>query len=199
MAALELSIDDLLLDLKNPRFDGLANQREALEKIVFSQGRKLVNLADDIATEGLSPAHRMLVVKAKDKKYIVIDGNRRVAALKIMVNPAVLDGMEEVGDSTKKQLKAIAKTFDRTSVEPIEAYLVDEQEARHWIEAIHTGENEGRGGGELGWYCACAVSRTIRIAQSSGACAGQRKTEPGRVGIAGEISDNELGSSARDA
>src|SRR6266516_3376686 len=147
MAALEVSIDDLLLDLKNPRFDGLANQREALEKIVFSQGRKLVNLADDVVTEGLSPAHRMLLVRAKEHgKYTVIDGNRRVAALRVMLNPAVLDGMNEVGDSTKKQLKVIAKKFSRTSVEPVEAFLVEnEQEARHWIEAIHTGENEGRG------------------------------------------------------
>ncbi|TAK83978.1 MAG: hypothetical protein EPO20_16090 [Betaproteobacteria bacterium] len=147
MPALDVTIDDLLLDLKNPRFDGLASQREALEKIVFSQGRKLVNLADDIATEGLSPAHRMLIVRARGEKgkYVVIDGNRRLAALRVMVNPAALDGMDEVGDSTKKQLKTLAKTFERTSVEPIEAYLLDDQEARHWIEAIHTGENEGRG------------------------------------------------------
>src|ERR1041384_1058674 len=101
MAALEVSIDDLMLDLKNPRFDRLANEREGLEKIVFSQGNKLVNLADDIATEGLSPAHRMLVVRTRGEKgkYTVIDGNRRLAALRVMVNPAVLDGMAEVGNS----------------------------------------------------------------------------------------------------
>jgi hypothetical protein len=147
MPAFEATIDDLQLDLKNPRFEGLANEREALEKIVFSQGRKLVNLAEDIATEGLSPAHRMLLVRAKGAhgKYTVIDGNRRLAALRVMVNPAVLDGMEEVGKSTKRQLKAIAKEFDKSSVEPIDAYVLDDQEARHWIEAIHTGENEGRG------------------------------------------------------
>lgn len=147
MPTIEASIDDLLLDLKNPRFEGLASQRDALEKIVFSQGRKLVNLADDIATEGLSPAHRMLVVRSKERgKYNVLDGNRRIAALRVLINPAVLDGMEEVGDSTKKQLKTIAKRFDRTRFEPLEAYLVEsEQTARHWIEAIHTGENEGRG------------------------------------------------------
>jgi hypothetical protein len=147
MPTIEVSIDDLLLDLKNPRFEGLDSQRDALEKIVFSQGRKLVNLADDIATEGLSPAHRMLVVRAKERgKYNVLDGNRRVAALRVLINPAVLDGMQEVGDSTKKQLKALAKQFDRTRFEPIEAFLLDsDQIARHWIEAIHTGENQGRG------------------------------------------------------
>ena len=147
MATTDASIEDLLLDIKHPRFNGLANQRQALERIVFSQGRKLVNLADDIATEGLSPAHRMLAVRAKERgKFTVLDGNRRVAALRILANPAALDDMSEVGDSTKKLLKGIAKRFDRSTVEPIELYLLDnEQIARHWIEAIHTGENEGRG------------------------------------------------------
>ena len=31
MGNVELNLDELQLDLKNPRFDGLANQREALQ------------------------------------------------------------------------------------------------------------------------------------------------------------------------
>jgi len=59
MSSLELSIDELHLDLKNPRFAGLGSQREALEKIVVNQGAKLVNLAEDIVGFGMSPAHRI--------------------------------------------------------------------------------------------------------------------------------------------
>ena len=106
MAGIEVCIDDLLLDLDNPRFDGLSNQKDALEKIVVSQGKKLVNLADDIVAEGLSPAHRMLVMESKEhkRKYVVLDGNRRLAALKILSNPSSLDPMQGVGDLTLKQL-----------------------------------------------------------------------------------------------
>lgn len=148
MPNIDVSVDDLALNLKNPRFDGLASQRDALEKIVVSQGRKLVNLADDIATRGLSPAVRILVVadSGDSGHYIVLDGNRRLAALRILVNPAALDGMTQVGDVTKKQLKALASAFNRSAIEPIDVYVCEsEEEARHWIEAIHTGENEGRG------------------------------------------------------
>lgn len=67
MATTEVMLDDLHLDLNNPRFDGLASQRDALEKIVTNQGNKLVNLAEDIVENGLSPAHRMLVMKGKGK------------------------------------------------------------------------------------------------------------------------------------
>ncbi|MDL5367065.1 hypothetical protein QSH18_15755 [Xanthomonas sp. NCPPB 2654] len=152
-STLELNVDELELDLKNPRFAGLTSQREALEKIVVNQGIKLVNLAEDISLNGLSPAHRMLVMKAPGKKsssYIALDGNRRLAALRVLANPSVLDGMTGVGDITARRLRNLAKTFSLADVQPIDVSVCkDEDEARHWIEAIHTGENDGRG--VVGW------------------------------------------------
>lgn len=153
MSSLELNIDELNLDLKNPRFAGLGSQREALEKIVVNQGAKLVNLAEDIVGFGMSPAHRMLVLKTSGKGsrgYIVMDGNRRLAALRVLSNPTVLDGMKEVGDITAKKLRALAKKFNPDNVQPLEVFeCKDEEQTRHWIEAIHTGENDGRG--VVGW------------------------------------------------
>ncbi|PND37955.1 hypothetical protein C1O66_10730 [Paucibacter aquatile] len=149
MSNADVNLDELQLDLKNPRFDGLDNQREALQKIVQSQGTKLVNLAEDIVENGLSPAHRMLVAKATGKGnfgYIVLDGNRRLAALRVLANPAVLDGMTGVGDLTIQKLRRLAKDFSLDAIQPIDVYVCkSESDARHWIEAIHTGENDGRG------------------------------------------------------
>lgn len=149
----ELNLDELHLDLKNPRFAGLSSEREALEKIVVSQGVKLVNLAEDIVTEGMSPAHRMLVMRAPGRGstgYVVMDGNRRLAALRVLVNPSVLDGMKGVGDLTAQKLRKLAKEFDPSSIQPLDVFICkNEAEARHWIEAIHTGENDGRG--VVGW------------------------------------------------
>jgi hypothetical protein len=153
MGNVEVNVEELLLDLKNPRFAGLANQREALQKIVQVQGSKLVNLAEDIVENGMSPAHRMLVAKAPGKGssgYVVLDGNRRLAALRILANPAVLDGLTGIGDITLRNLRKLAKDFNLDEVQPIDAFVCkDDAEARHWIEAIHTGENEGRG--VVGW------------------------------------------------
>jgi hypothetical protein len=153
MGSLEANLDELNLDLNNPRFDGLSSQRDALEKIVFSQGGKLVNLAEDIVTEGMSPAHRMLVMRASGKGasgYIVMDGNRRLAALRVLANPAVLDGMTGIGDLTAQKLRKLAKEFELSEIQPLDVFVCkNEAEARHWIEAIHTGENDGRG--VVGW------------------------------------------------
>lgn len=149
----ELNLDELDLDLDNPRFAGLSSQRDALEKIVVSQGAKLVNLAEDIVVNGMSPAHRMLVMKLKGKGatgYKVMDGNRRLAALRILANPSVLEGMKGVGDLTAQRLRKLAKEFQVDQVQPIDVFVCkSEDEARHWIEAIHTGENDGRG--VVGW------------------------------------------------
>lgn len=153
MANIEANIDELHLDLRNPRFDGLANQRVALEKIVGTQGAKIVNLAEDIVANGMSPAHRMLVAKAPGRSatgYVVLDGNRRLAALRVLANPSVLDGMTGVGDLTAQKLRKLATKFKLDDVQPLDVYACkSEGEARHWIEAIHTGENEGRG--VVGW------------------------------------------------
>lgn len=152
-ASLELNIEELELDLNNPRFSGLTSQRDALEKIVVNQGSKLVNLAEDIVNKGLSPAHRMIVMKKPGKKsssYVALDGNRRLAALRILSNPSALDGMKGIGDITSKRLRSLAARFNPESIFPVDVSVVnDEREARHWIEAIHTGENDGRG--VVGW------------------------------------------------
>jgi hypothetical protein len=149
MGNVELNLDELQLDLKNPRFDGLANQRDALHKIVQSQGSKLVNLAEDIVANGMSPAHRMLAIRAAGRGaigYVVVDGNRRLAALRVLVNPSVLDGLPGVGDLTTKRLRQLGKEFSVDAVQPLDVYVCkNEADARHWIEAIHTGENDGRG------------------------------------------------------
>ncbi len=121
----ELNLDKLHLDLKNPRFAGLSSEREALEKIVVSQGLKLVNLAEDIVIEGMSPAHRMLVMRAPGRGstgYVVMDGNRRLAALRVLVNPSVLDSMKGVGDLTAQKLRKLAKEFDPSSIQPLDVF-----------------------------------------------------------------------------
>ena len=150
MGNLALSLDELQFDLANPRFEGLArNQREALQRSVQSQGDKFFNLAEDIISNGMSPAHRLLVIKAPGMnamEYTVVDGNRRLAVLRVLANPEVLEGLSGVGYLTAQKMRLLAREFSLKDVEPLDAFLCkDEHEARHWLEAIHTGENDGRG------------------------------------------------------
>src|SRR5271157_3525877 len=96
MAALQLKLGELLLDLENPRISRATGQREALQKIIEDQDLKLVVLAESIVTDGLNPMDRWLVIKSATErgKYIVLEGNRRLATIKLLYNRAVLNDLE---------------------------------------------------------------------------------------------------------
>src|SRR5271156_6061738 len=147
MPARQLKIADMLLDLENPRISKAGGQNDALQKILEDQDAKLVALADSIVENGgLNPMDRLLVIRSSDNvgKYVVIEGNRRLAAAKILQNPAVLTGIE-VRLPIQKRLEDLAPRFDLASVEPIDCYEVkDRAEGATWIHQRHTGENEGR-------------------------------------------------------
>ena len=91
MAYIERKIDQSLLDEDNPRITSVENQRDALQKIIKDQGSKLAVLAKDMLAHGLSPIKLTLVAKSKvkEKKFVVLEGNRRIAVLKILNNPQV--------------------------------------------------------------------------------------------------------------
>jgi hypothetical protein len=151
MGPIQLTIDSLLLDSANPRIEIAENQRQALQKILDDQEEKLYNLAESIVEDGLSPIERLLVVSASKnpKRYVALEGNRRVAALKILFNPTILSGIE-VSASMKKRFEVLAAMLIKSSVEPIEAFQVaSREEGNRWIYLRHTGENEGRG--VVGW------------------------------------------------
>src|SRR5437764_14390882 len=96
MSAKNLKIDQLELDLVNPRISEASSQIETLQRLIHDQDAKLGNLAESIAEDGLNPMDRFLVMKSEsgNGKYTVFDGNRRTAAIKILKNPAVLTGLD---------------------------------------------------------------------------------------------------------
>lgn len=147
MAGVDLDADELLLDLQNPRISKAGSQREALQKIIEDQDVKLIVLAESIVSDGLSPMDRWLVLKSAEErgKYIVLEGNRRLAAIRILHNPTVLGDME-VRSPVKKRLEQLSEQFNLKAIEPISCFGVsDRAEASTWINQRHTGENKGRG------------------------------------------------------
>lgn len=145
MGPLDLDIADLSLDLENPRIVGAKSQREALHKIIDDQRDKLLVLARSIVEdEGMNPMDRFLVTR-DGKDFIVLEGNRRLVALKILATPSVLDDIT-ITSSLRKGFDKLAGRFDRSTVEPLPCYQLDEREdALKWIQQRHTGENGGKG------------------------------------------------------
>lgn len=151
MAAVDLLIDNLLLDSENPRIGSAASQRDALQQLIDDQEEKLYALAESVVNDGMSPIDRLLVMREKENgdRFISLEGNRRVAALRILSNPAVLSSLN-IKSSLQRRFEKLAAEFNRSDVEPIACFEVSSRdEGNQWIYLRHTGENEGRG--VVGW------------------------------------------------
>jgi ParB-like nuclease domain len=143
-----IPIASLLIWEHNPRLSSVdAGQRVSLEDIVRDDPQKLLALARSIADHGLNPAE-LLIVKPDSKRqdlYVVLEGNRRLCALKILENPAIL--RSAVSDAVRRQFVAASKTYGENG--PIDSVLctiiVDEAEYRYWLHVRHMGEQRGVG------------------------------------------------------
>lgn len=141
-----LKIDSLELDLENPRITLASDQRDAMQKILIEQGAKLINLAESIAENGLNPMDRFLIVRSpRAGKFIVLEGNRRLLALKLLKGAVLVNDLE-ISVAYRKRLLTAGKLFKAASVEPLDCFEVaDRAEGVDWIVRRHTGENSGRG------------------------------------------------------
>ena len=143
---LELTIDELLLDEDNPRLGAVSSQSEALEMLVKMNQNHFRNFMISIRDNGLDPGDSFYVIaKQDDDDFIVLEGNRRLSAMMVLLNPDVLDGTD-VSTTTKKSLARVASGFDRDLVEPIRCVLFESRDDAHdWIYRRHTGGAEGEG------------------------------------------------------
>lgn len=143
---LELSIDELLLDLENPRVGSTSSQSDALASIVRLNLGHFQNLMASIRDDGLDPGDSLYVVRSDDgQDYVVLEGNRRLSALKVLSNPDILAGTD-LPESIRKPLVREATGFERSVVEPLRCVHFDNRdEANDWIRRRHTGVAGGEG------------------------------------------------------
>jgi hypothetical protein len=87
-----VSIDDLLLDVKNPRLAELGITSSAtqfdLVKVLWDE-MAVEELAMSIAYSGYFDHEPLFVEPAPKGKYVVIEGNRRFAAVKLLVDSSL--------------------------------------------------------------------------------------------------------------
>lgn len=101
-----ISIQNLLIDLQNPRYDPRTNQKDAILTIINEQGSKLLSLMEDIVNEsGLNPSELpMIMPSGDDNTFIVIEGNRRLTALKLLLTPSLVSNLN-LSETTVKKIK----------------------------------------------------------------------------------------------
>jgi len=145
MTRMELSVDDLLLDPDNPRIGSADSQAEALEAIVRLDANHFRTMMRSIVDHGLDPGDSLYIINEAEHGggYTVVDGNRRLAALKVLNEPAVLQGTG-LGDTIVKRLAKVAEDFDAASADLISCVLFDTRaDADEWILRRHGRGMEG--------------------------------------------------------
>lgn len=143
---LELTVDELLLDEDNPRLGSVGNQSEALEALIRLNPDHFRNMMLSISENGLDPGDRLYVIEAgRGGDYIVLDGNRRLSALKVLSGPDVLNGTG-ASVAMKKPLFDVASGFDVDEFGQVRCVCFDDrEEAEEWIFRRHTGDMKGEG------------------------------------------------------
>lgn len=87
-----LSVASLHLDAKNPRLGREYTKRAPRELVQYLfEHDKALEVAQSIAQRGFFPNEALLAYK-DGKSYVVVEGNRRLAALKALREPGLLEG-----------------------------------------------------------------------------------------------------------
>ncbi|MGX9669904.1 hypothetical protein [Mycobacterium sp. HM-7] len=135
-----LSWADLVLDSENPRLeDGGDTTRESVNALLELYGDKMINIARDISESGMLSPFDLPGVVWEDDAFVVVEGNRRVAALKMLKEPTLIDDAR-----IRRRIEGIAA--GGTGPDEVAcSHFETRESARRWIELRHTGENEGRG------------------------------------------------------
>ncbi len=143
---IELSVDEMLLDQDNPRLGSAGSQSEALQRLIDLNPSHFRKMMQSIKDNGLDPGDSLYVIAGEtDEDFIVLEGNRRLSALKVLTRPDLLDGTA-VNETVKKSLVSIVAGFDRKKVEPIRCALFEKRDdADDWIYRRHTGAADGEG------------------------------------------------------
>jgi hypothetical protein len=107
----DIAVDDLLFDDKNPRLPrGLfgVDEQETIDWMV--ENASIIELMNSIGEQGYFPGEPLVVVPAESepKKFYVVEGNRRLTAVKLLLNPNL----------TTKRKKAIAEAAKGASNKP---------------------------------------------------------------------------------
>ncbi|MBB6610619.1 hypothetical protein H7F15_06195 [Pontibacter sp. Tf4] len=132
-----IPIADLLVNTENYRFESVASQKEAIDKMIYNQGMKLLTLAEHILQHGLNPFDpiQVNVSNHDSSKYNVLEGNRRTVTLKILHNPDLIDS--DHADLKKKIKKLRDENSSRLITEVSCAVFDNPKEADVWIGLKH--------------------------------------------------------------
>jgi|CXWL01.1.fsa_nt_gi hypothetical protein len=139
----KIKIQNLMLDTNNYRIGHQEGQPQAIRSIVEEQGDKLKVLAEDIMKNGLSPIELFMAMPSQGSKtqHVVIEGNRRTTAIKLVLNPELASGTEQ-----ENAFKRLHEKYSNDVPQEIECVVVPtKKDGLLWIQRRHDRGLNGAG------------------------------------------------------
>ena len=139
----KVNLKEIVLDKENPRFITRKNRDENIANFMIrnSKLQHIIDMIKDIAKNGLMPLDVVGVFK-EGQKYVALDGNRRLLALKIMYENEKIELPEEI----QKTLNINSDEIEakKSILEEIEVYIFESREdAISALERKHTSDFGG--------------------------------------------------------
>ncbi|MFA6273556.1 MAG: hypothetical protein WC662_00140 [Candidatus Paceibacterota bacterium] len=130
----------LIINPENYRFDPVDTQDQAIDLMLEEKGSEIFNLAKHILEHGLDNAKDFRLIKKEKGKFLVLDGNRRITAIKCLHDISLIKD-----NSLKKKFSNLK--IDKSKLpQKVNAFIYSsEAVAAKWIKLDHTGKNDGAG------------------------------------------------------
>jgi hypothetical protein len=141
-----IQITNLLINPENYRFDSVASQKQAIDLMIRDQGEKIFVLAKHIVENGQNPTDIVQVTASNSDKsmYIVLEGNRRIVALKAINNPDIIDNKDDL--ALRNKFKKLHDDYKNNLPKEVLCIVYDTpSEADKWIKLKHAGQQDGVG------------------------------------------------------
>lgn len=147
-----VDVGNLDLDPINPRTNPEADQTAAMRSLISVErdGEKIYALAQNICEMGtLDPGDRLYAIESDNEvgRYVVLDGNRRLTALRLLSQPGMLD-RDDIGlsASLRQRFKRLQRDNPGRWPSQVDVVIYESREsAAPFIRLRHTGENSGAG------------------------------------------------------
>lgn len=128
-----LSVAGLLLDEKNPRIGPAIGGRSPREIIQYLFDHdKAIRVARSIAAYGYFESEPLLAIP-NGRKYVVVEGNRRLAALKALREPRLLTG------ARGKEVRRLSQQIDLDAISKVPVTVAPDRRATDPIVAVRHG------------------------------------------------------------
>ena len=160
----KVSVDRLKIDRLNPRLVGISAR--TTEESVIAQlyrGEELGELLQSIAANGYLDIEPLIVLlDPDDQKFTVLKGNRRLAAIRLFREPALVDAIAE-NERLKIDVPKISPAVETTLAEVSVYRVPDRDAARSFIGFKHINgaakwESYAKGKFAAEWYKSGNVS-----------------------------------------